>query len=272
MTKDRDYILGTHDAEIARLGLQHRVWRPTALGFWQRCGVTTGCTVIDAGCGPGYAAMDLAEIAGPKGRVIAIDRSRRFLDVLRETAKARGLANIEIVDAELTDDVWPKGEADFIWCRWVFAFVREPAAVMRRMAEALKPGGALLSQEYYDYRGWRLAPADAEFERFVSVIMQSWRDEGGEPDIGLQMPSLATEAGLHIERAEPEVRVTRRGDYFWEWPAAFVSNSLERLVELKKITQEDASRILAAWKKAEADPRTLMFTPGVLMLAARKPR
>ncbi len=26
-----DYVLGTHDAEIARLGLQHRVWRESML-------------------------------------------------------------------------------------------------------------------------------------------------------------------------------------------------------------------------------------------------
>ena len=272
MTKDRDYILGTHDAEIERLGLQHRVWRPVALDFWRRAGITAGSTVIDAGCGPGYATIDLAEIVGPKGRVIAIDRSRRFLDALKATAAHRGLANIEIIEAELTDDVWPKGVADFIWCRWVYAFVREPAAVMRHMAAALKPGGALISQEYYDYRGWRLAPANAEFERFVDIIMRSWRDEGGEPDIGLAMVRLAMDAGLQVALAEPAVFVTKPGDYFWEWPSAFVKNTHERLIELGKITKEDVARVAAVWRQAESDPRTIMFTPGVLMLAARKSR
>lgn len=272
MTRDRDYILGTHDAEIERLGLQHRVWRPTVLEFWRRAGITAGSTVIDAGCGPGYATIDLAEIVGPKGRVIAIDRSKRFLDVLRATAEARGLRNIEIIEAELTEDVWPKNAAEFIWCRWVYAFVREPAAVMRHMAAALKPGGSLVSQEYYDYRGWRLAPANADFERFVQIIMQSWRDEGGEPDIGLDMVRLAMDAGLEVALAEPRVFVTKPGDYFWEWPAAFVKNSLDRLIELKKMSADEMARVIAAWKKAGSDPRTLMFTPGVLMLAARKPR
>lgn len=272
MTKDRDYILGTHDAEIARLGLQHRVWRPTALEFWRRAGITMGSTVIDAGCGPGYAAIDLAEIVGPKGHVIAIDRSRRFLDVLRARAETLRLTNIEIIEAELTDDVWPKAATDFIWCRWVYAFVREPAVIMRHMALALKPGGVLVNQEYYDYRGWRLAPADAEFECFVQIVMQSWRDEGGEPDIGLDMVRLAMDAGLEVALAEPEVHIARPGNYFWEWPSAFIKNSLDRLVELKKLTADDAVRLIAIWKKAESDPRTLMFTPGVLMLAARKPR
>jgi hypothetical protein len=28
-----------------------------------------------------------------------------------------------------------------------------------------------------------------EMEKFVSVVMESWRASGGEPDIGLDLPS-----------------------------------------------------------------------------------
>ena len=64
-TRDRDYVLGTHDEEIARLGLQHRVWRPRALDAWTRAGFTQGQTLLDVGCGPGHASVDLAELVGP---------------------------------------------------------------------------------------------------------------------------------------------------------------------------------------------------------------
>src|SRR3954463_9710581 len=50
---DADYVLGTHDEEIERLGLQHRVWRPRVLAGWQRAGFTSGMTIADVGCGPG---------------------------------------------------------------------------------------------------------------------------------------------------------------------------------------------------------------------------
>jgi hypothetical protein len=29
--KDRSYVIGTHEAEIERLGVQHRVWRAGVL-------------------------------------------------------------------------------------------------------------------------------------------------------------------------------------------------------------------------------------------------
>jgi SAM-dependent methyltransferase len=76
-------VLGTHDAEIDRLGLQHRVWRPRVLDAWGRAGLTVGHTVVDVGCRPGFATMDLADIVGPNGHVHAVDRSARFLDALR---------------------------------------------------------------------------------------------------------------------------------------------------------------------------------------------
>ena len=91
MGKDKDYILGTHDEEILRLGLQHRVWRPKVLDVWRRAGFTVSQTILDVGCGPGYASLDLAEIVSPAGKVFAIDRSRRFLDALEATRKQRGL-------------------------------------------------------------------------------------------------------------------------------------------------------------------------------------
>ena len=158
---DRDYVLGTHDAEIERLGLQHRVWRPRALAAWQRAGIAAGQTVIDLGAGPGYAALDLAEIVGSRGRVIAVERSRRFLDALESMARGRGLANITTVAADAVDAPFGEAVADASWCRWVLSFVREPKAVVAHLARALKPGGVAVFQEYLDYSSWRLAPQSA---------------------------------------------------------------------------------------------------------------
>src|SRR5262245_6414557 len=79
MSTDRDYLLGTHEEEISRLGLQHDVWRPVVLDCWKRAGITAGKHVLDIGAGPGYATVDLAEIVGPRGEVVALERSRNFV-------------------------------------------------------------------------------------------------------------------------------------------------------------------------------------------------
>ena len=65
---DREYVLGTDDEEIVRLGLQHLVWRPWMLAAWRRAGVTRGTRVLDISAGQGIATADLADASGPAWR------------------------------------------------------------------------------------------------------------------------------------------------------------------------------------------------------------
>src|SRR5690349_14788469 len=123
LMSDRDYVLGTHDAEIERLGFQHRVWQTRAIESWRRAGIGLTQTIVDIGAGPGYAAVDLAEIVGAEGRVIAVERSRRFLDALAERARQRGLQNITSIEADVVEAAFGDGIADAAWCRWVLSFV-----------------------------------------------------------------------------------------------------------------------------------------------------
>src|ERR1041385_7251714 len=96
MAMERDYVLGTHEEELARLGLQHRIWRRVALECWQTAGITVGSRVLDLGAGPGYAATDLAEIVGPSGRVVAVERSANFVRALEERCRMRSLHNVDV--------------------------------------------------------------------------------------------------------------------------------------------------------------------------------
>ena len=126
MADDGDYVLGTGDEEVERLGLQHIVWRSRAQDAWQRAGFTVGQTLLDVGCGPGHASADLAQLVGPQGRVLGVDRSRRFLDALRGMARARGLNHLSARAVELDEAALPPIMADGAWCRWVLSFVKRP--------------------------------------------------------------------------------------------------------------------------------------------------
>src|SRR5581483_7155743 len=125
-TGERDYVLGTHDEEIVRLGVQHRVWRSVVLDCWRRAGITVGSKVADVGAGPGYATLDLAEIVGSAGNVLAFERSTKFVSAARAAIQARGFSNIEMREVDLMTDEMPATEVDFSWCRWVMAFVSSP--------------------------------------------------------------------------------------------------------------------------------------------------
>ena len=78
---EREYVLGTDDEEIARLGLQHLVWRPWMLEAWRRAGITRGTRVLDIGAGPGFATADLAEVVGETGEDPVVWGGETFFDM-----------------------------------------------------------------------------------------------------------------------------------------------------------------------------------------------
>ena len=270
MPVEKDYILGTHDDENARLGLQHRVWRPRATDAWRRAGFTVGHTLIDLGCGPGYAALDLAEIVGATGRVVAIDRSRRFLDALGATARQRGLAHLDALELDFDEHELPALEADGIWSRWVFAFVKQPRWLLERAVRCLKPGGTMVLHEYVDYRTWRLSPRRAEFEAFVEEVMASWRANGGEPDVGLDLPRWLGELGLEIIASRLLVDVARPRDYLWQWPRAFVDVGIQRLVDVGRIDAARARSMASAFDEVESTPHAFQVMPTVIEILATR--
>jgi SAM-dependent methyltransferase len=268
MSAEKSYVLGTHDEEIARLGLQHAVWRPRASDAWRRAGFTAGQTVVDLGAGPGFASLELAEIVGSRGRVIAIDRSRRFLDHLEARAEALGLAQLETLELDLDERELPALEAHGIWSRWVYAFLTHPRRLLERAARALRPGGVMVMHEYADYGAWRTSPACPEFDAFVSAVIDLWRSSGGEPDIGRELPRWLPELGFEVRSLRLISDAARAGDHVWQWPAAFVRPGLRRLVEAKRIEESRAGEMLAAIEAFERTPNAFQITPTVVEIIA----
>ncbi len=264
-----DYVLGVHEAEIERLGLQHRVWRESMLAGWRRAGLAPGARVLDVGSGPGYATVDLAEIVGPAGEVVAVERSPQFLDVVEESARRRGLSQIRRLQADLMDSAPPTG-FDMAWCRWVACFTPSVPRLVAWIREALREGGVAVFHEYVDYASWRFAPPRPRLHDFVAEVMASWRASGGEPDIAPTLIESLDHAGFAIQSVRPLVFATRPGELTWRWPAGFVEVNARRLHELGRVSAEWVDEVLGELERAERDPVSVMTTPMVLEIIATR--
>jgi SAM-dependent methyltransferase len=287
-----DYVLGTHDEEIARLGLQHRVWRPLAVETWRRAGFGAGQHLLDVGCGPGYASLDLADLVGAEGRVTAIDQSRRFLDYLESAARARGVDNV-IMPAErdlddpqavhipeLNDPFASRREVncsgpildvtfDGAWARWVFAFVRDPRSLLVHLRDRLRPGGTIATHEYFDYATWGTAPQSAELTEFVEAVIDRWRKTGGEPNVARSLPRWLEELGFTITHLRPILEIVEPADPKWAWLMAFIESGRRRLATLGDLSQAQSLAIgeaAASWGVER--PPVRMITPAVLEIVA----
>ena len=76
---DVEYFLGHENEEIERLKLQATIIGGVTRRLIQDCGIRSGMSVLEIGCGVGDVSMLLAESVGPSGVVLAIDRERRAI-------------------------------------------------------------------------------------------------------------------------------------------------------------------------------------------------
>ena len=267
---DREYVLGTYDEEIERLGLQHRVWRAHMTECWKRAGLTVGQKVLDVGAGPGYATLDLAQILGPAGKVTALELSERFVAIGKERLAANGVANVDYQNLDLVkDDIGVTGY-DVAWCRWVLSFVSDPGLVVSKVAKALRTGGLFAIHEYLEYSTWQCLPSRPAQKSFVDVTIHNWREAGGEPNIGLVLPKLLKDAGFKIRSATPILFTIRPADYAWQWPKAWIASSCKRLVESGDMTQNEADLLAKEFQVMENDPESIMLSPSVIEIIAEK--
>lgn len=271
MADTREYVLGTHDAELARLGLQHRLWSELTFACWDRCGIRTGSIVMDVGSGPGYTAFDLVPLVGPSGRVIAVDESERFIEYVGKRAVTLGVENIETHVQDVQELNVAALSVDVAYARWVLCFVPRPEAVIARVARALKPGGVFAVQDYIHWAALTLSPRSDAFLRVMPSVGKSWVMHGGDPSIGQRLPALMAAAGLDVEQMRPLQRIARPGDPLWDWPTSFFNNFIPMLVEQGLVAPEDWRALQKEWAERTKDPNAVFWTPSMVEIIARKP-
>lgn len=265
-----EYLLGTSDTELDRLAFQHEVWRPVTDAFLDRLAIAPGSRVLDAGSGPGFVALDLARRVGPGGRVVAVDASPRWEQHLREVALARGLPVIEARHADLEVAELEPETYDFVFCRWVLSFVRDPRALVRRFTAALRPGGVLAIEDY-NHEGISIFPRSQGFEAVVRATRAWYRQGGGDTWVAGRLPANVRAAGLEQVHFAANVLAGGPSSQVFRWADLFFPVFAPRWVEEGLLEKEDMHRFLAEWEERKRDPDSLFFSPIVVDLAARKP-
>jgi ubiquinone/menaquinone biosynthesis C-methylase UbiE len=108
--------------------------------------VRPGMAMLEAGCGAGQDARDLAAIVGPGGHVTGLDYSQTMVEEARRRYGAHGLP-LDFVQGDLHALVF--ADASFDRCRAdrTFMHLADPRRALGELARVLKPGGRLLIVE-----------------------------------------------------------------------------------------------------------------------------
>ena len=272
---EREYVLGTGGDERARLAQQHRLWSDVALQAWQRAGIAPGQRVLDVGCGPGFAAFDLAQLVTPSGAVVGVDESAGFVRHAGEQATSRGLAQLRAVEGDvqrLEHVLAGERPFDLAWARWVLCFVRDPEAVVCGVAASLRPGGHLVLHDYFNYGAMTTAPRRASHDRAVAATMRSWRGQGGDPDVMARVPALLAAHGFVVVHLQAHQRVARGCDPMFAWPDTWWRTFAPKLVQRGQLAAADCEALLADLDAIRASATDFVVCPTVYEIVARRER
>ncbi len=122
-----------------------------------------GDVAADIGCGMGYFTLAMAEIVGPRGRVIAADVQEEMLRRVEQRAARAGLASRITLHRCRPGALGLSEKVDFALAFWVVHEAPDAEAFLSGVADILKPGARFLLAEPKMHVG---APA---FERTVAL-------------------------------------------------------------------------------------------------------
>lgn len=198
-----------HDEEFARLQKLEENRDPTTRRYLESLGIRHGWKCLEVGPGAGSIARWMACRVGATGKVVAVDINPRFLSEHR-------IPNMDVRRHDIANDPIEAGFYDLIHARLVLMHIPEPMRALRKMVEALRPGGRLLIED-----GDLLAvqvvsedhPEAPTFRRVMEATMRHLESTHTfDPTFGRRVPEMFEAAGLIEVDNEVTLRVAKGGD------------------------------------------------------------
>ncbi len=205
-------------------------------------GVAAGHDVLDVACGTGIVARTAADLVGPQGSVVGVDRNESMLVVARRVRPALGWRQGDAGRLPVADAAF-----DAVLCQMALMFFPDRPQACREMARAARSGGAVAV----------LVPAALDeqdaFRLFVDVaarhagpsaieLLTTYFNCGDAAGVA----ALLEGAGLTVTGSE-----TRIGVYAAPSVDAFVATEVESTPLRERISDEVYDRI-------KADARTAL--------------
>jgi len=262
-----NYLLGDSRAEAARLRAQARLWDPTAHALFDRMNIRRGQAVLEIGPGAGSLHRELRRrVHGP---VDAVEPSPVFAAGIERLPRRDGLGAARLWRTNLADARLPRGHYDIVFARWVFLFLPDPAAHIRQLAAALRPGG-MLAIEDYTRETLRMVPTPQEWDAFLSADRAFFGSQGGNASIAGELHRVYARAGLEMVETTPTIKSGHPGSPVWTWLSTYFLGLLDRLVGLGGFTAADARGLRRHWLAASEDPTSLLIAPALVDVVGRK--
>jgi SAM-dependent methyltransferase len=207
--------------------------------------------LLDVGAGPGTITADLARLVR---EVVAVEVTEEAAEITRAGLRERGVANAEVVVADVHALDLSDGSFDVVHAHQVLQHVADPVTALSEMARVTRSRGVVGVRDS-DYAAFAWYPQLPDLDRWLDLYQAAARANGGEPDAGRRLLAWAHAAGLEALRATsttwcfatPETRAWWGG----MWADRITGSALaEQLLREERAGRDDLRAIadaLLAW-------------------------
>lgn len=191
----KDYVLGSSDNERRRLTSQAAFLHNATEAAFRSAGIGPGMRVLDIGSGAGDVAMLAADLVGPNGSVVGLDRDPANVAwaVKRVTEAAR--TNIRFHVTQFNDYTDPQ-PFDALVGRFILMYVPDPAATLRHLSRMLRSGAVVAFFEPDFSVPPRCVPEIPLVRQFEVWNTEVFKRSGARVDMGMQLYRAYREAGF----------------------------------------------------------------------------
>ena len=253
-----EYALKLSDEELARYRFMAESACAIEREMWASSGIVGGAVVADVGCGPGSVSAVIAELVGPGGRVLAVDREVETVETARALVARTRRGNVDVMVGEAHDTGIPPESVDVVMIRHVLAHNGPyEQMIVDHAATLVRPGGCVYLADLYA-RAFAVRPSDPDLDDLDDRYQEWHHQRGNDLATGLRLGELLQAAGLEV--------VDHQGRYqIFTPPPGFRSPAWaarDALVTAGLATADDIERWRSAFERLDAaDRQPTVFVP-----------
>jgi ubiquinone/menaquinone biosynthesis C-methylase UbiE len=257
------------EAETSSFRYLDALYNTRTFCFLEATGIRSGWHCLEIGGGSGSVAAWMAERVGSSGSVLVTDIDPRCI----EGSGLQGIANIELCRHDIGIDPLPEAAFDLIHARLVLMHVPQRHQAFERIAQALKPDGWVVIEDF-EARLFDLTIPTADVveaarcSKMLDALAQLMEERGSEAEWPRGLYRRLKAAGLVDVGMEGHVAVREGGTPGAALLAANFAQVRNEAVAKGFVTDAEVDAVLARLNETDF----ALFSPVMFTAWGRRPR